>query len=429
MTLLGVEDFPETGRGTAALRDIEAGEVVLQVPASKLLVASNCSLSAVWHQFPQEEFPTWESACRKVERSAVEGDVALTLDSPFMTLVLMLMAERRRGGESYWSLAIAQFPPMEFSLSEWDWCDLEPLQGTPLSFENVSKHRKQMAAAFVGAVQPLLSKFPCSYLEETPTAEDFYWALMLLYSRGYWLDADDNVPAIVPLADMMNHHTSDHGLVADYFFNEDINCFQVVSNRSYLKGEQVFTTYGTKSNAEWLADYGFLFDNPLNSLRVSMPPMSPEDPYHSFKMEYLASLGLQENLMEMRRENNSDLIVAARIRLLEDNHLDELAIPPDEVEGLAELLTARFESGACISVANESAVYQYLFAAARDYAKILSQIDIEAMEADEGPPCSKSRARWKLALRYRRAEVELANDLMERTSAVLRELDAPINGE
>ena len=79
--------------------------------------------------------------------------------------------------------------------------------------ENVSKQRKKMAAAFVGAVQPMVAQFPASMPEETPTAEDFFWALMLIYSRGYWLDADDNVPAIVPLADMMNHDTSDHGLV------------------------------------------------------------------------------------------------------------------------------------------------------------------------------------------------------------------------
>ena len=47
---------------------------------------------------------------------------------------------------------------------------------------------------------------------------------------------------------------------AHFDFNKETNCFEVAIAQNYVAGGQVFSTYGMKTNLEWLSNYGFCFE-------------------------------------------------------------------------------------------------------------------------------------------------------------------------
>lgn len=53
---------------------------------------------------------------------------------------------------------------------------------------------------------------------------------------------------------------------------------------------QVFSSYGAKSNDEWLMDYGFVFpNNHIKSIRIEDPIIPADDPYFKEKLFLIKS--------------------------------------------------------------------------------------------------------------------------------------------
>jgi hypothetical protein len=67
----------------------------------------------------------------------------------------------------------------------------------------------------------------------------------------------------------------------------------VYADRAYKKFEQVFISYGTKSNAELLLLYGFALDrNPYNSVDLSVALSAEDDPMYAAKLKWLQGRGM-----------------------------------------------------------------------------------------------------------------------------------------
>ena len=94
---------------------------------------------------------------------------------------------------------------------------------------------------------------------------------------------------------MVNHYTGDDKTQADFFFDPDLKCFQVIALRSYVPGEQVWTTYGRKSNYEWINDYGFIFpNNPFQKMNLQLPDVPRSDPFFEEKIDILVKRNLTD---------------------------------------------------------------------------------------------------------------------------------------
>lgn len=267
-----------------------------------------------------------------------------------MALVLLLMFESEQA-DSHWAPFLAMIPLSFDTPLFWDDAQLGKIQGTPLHSETVGLKRILLAAheREVLALKPM---FPV--LQGVDFSLDkFLWAVSTVWNRAYWLDDEDTLPGIVPMADMMNHSASrglaqkSYGL-ADYHFDSASQCFKVTSCYVYVPGDEVFTSYGHKDNDSLLADYGFLLENLSGSsdrftlLLLDTPaPTAPLDRIRQICI-WLKLNGLNfddPSLSKLKVCPSNPIQLLAYVRLLqlpsglldsftEENSADLLAEPP-----------------------------------------------------------------------------------------------------
>jgi len=144
--------------------------------------------------------------------------------------------------------------PTNFASNPLTWVDsdLEELQASPIRGQ-ITTLRNQLVAAH----QRLLTTAPKInevFPDGSLTFERYLWAFLVTSSRMF---TTANGPIIVPLVDMLNHDPS--AAVGD--ISADGEFFVVNSTRDYQKGEQVFVSYGPKSNGELLKTYGFVLED------------------------------------------------------------------------------------------------------------------------------------------------------------------------
>lgn len=93
--------------------------------------------------------------------------------------------------------------------------------------------------------------------------EDYIWARTSIITRIYGIQRKngekDNV--MVPFADMANHKIPPN---TKWFYDNDTNYFVVKSEDYISKGDNIFETYGIKSNYRYFVNYGFTIDNNPN---------------------------------------------------------------------------------------------------------------------------------------------------------------------
>jgi hypothetical protein len=66
---------------------------------------------------------------------------------------------------------------------------------------------------------------------------------------------------LVPFADLVNHRSELDGTDSNYYYDKETDTFKVIVNEHYKKGDEVFISYGRKSNEQYMLCYGFY--NPL----------------------------------------------------------------------------------------------------------------------------------------------------------------------
>lgn len=137
----------------------------------------------------------------------------------------------------------------------------------------------------------IFSKYPDLFPEEVFNMETFTWSFGILFSRLVRLPSMDGKVALVPWADMLNH-----GCEVETFLDYDKSSKAIVftTDRQYQPGEQVFISYGKKSNGELLLSYGFVpkeGTNPSDSAELSLS-LKKSDKCYKEKLETLKKHGL-----------------------------------------------------------------------------------------------------------------------------------------
>jgi hypothetical protein len=113
---------------------------------------------------------------------------------------------------------------------------------------------------------------------EGTTWEDFVWAVTVVQSRAFRVDSgvaavggggargEEGEFALLPGLDMLNHSVV---CKTKFELNKDTDSYEIRSGLGFEGGEQVFVSYGSKTNLDLLFFYGFVEgNNPADSVLV-----------------------------------------------------------------------------------------------------------------------------------------------------------------
>ncbi len=225
---------------------------------------------------------TKEAALRARELRGVVSEAT----NEFIAIALLLIGERAKGAESFWSEYIAILPTNEDVSATFTWPEeeLAYLSGSPALNATRSMMTKLRAEhADVLAKNPSLDP-------EIFTFEAWEWAFTNLFSRAIRLKGNrrDELLAMVPYVDFINHSPFSSSYVdareipKAFFWEPQEDEVVLFADRAYKKFEQVFISYGPRPNSDLLLLYGFALDrNPFNSVDLAVGASSDDDLFDS----------------------------------------------------------------------------------------------------------------------------------------------------
>lgn len=260
------------GRGMISNRDIKEGDELFTLPLDLLLT-------------------------KDAAKKAFGADVITEGLSEYIAIALLLVSERAKGEDSFWSSYIGVLPSVADVYPTYLWAeeDLDLLNGSPVIAATESMRRK-LESEYATVEKDLLDKFPKILPREIQTYEAFQWAFAMLFSRAIRLGglSTGEAVALVPYADLFNHNPFANSYIdarqSGFFTKTDE--VVVYADRSYKKMEQVFISYGPKGNADLLLLYGFSLDrNPYNSVDVTIA-LDQNDELYEEKKLFLEEAGL-----------------------------------------------------------------------------------------------------------------------------------------
>ncbi|MBA0708688.1 hypothetical protein Golax_023784 [Gossypium laxum] len=211
---VGINKVEMGKRGLVALKKINRGEKLLFVPPSLLITSdSDWSSPEVGHVLKQHN----------------------VADLPLLATYLISEANLQKS--SRWSNYISSLPRQPYSLLYWTRSELDRyLKASQIRLRAIERIA-DITGTFDDLRRRIFSKHPH------------------LFPKEIYLSSMDGKVALVPWADMLNHSCE-----VETYLNYDKSSQAVVftTDRAYQSGEQVFISYGKKSNAELLLSYGFV---------------------------------------------------------------------------------------------------------------------------------------------------------------------------
>nr|XP_016513002.1 PREDICTED: ribulose-1,5 bisphosphate carboxylase/oxygenase large subunit N-methyltransferase, chloroplastic-like [Nicotiana tabacum] len=265
---MGIQRVDVGERGLVALKNIRKGEKLLFVPPSLVITAdskwSNPEVGAVLKQY---NVPDW----------------------PFLATYLISEASLMK--YSRWSNYISALPRQPYSLLYWTRSELDRYLEASQIRERAIERINNVTGTYNDLKLRIFSKHPDLFPEEIFNIETFNWSFGILFSRLVRLPSMDGRVALVPWADMLNHNCE-----VETFLDYDKSSQGIVftTDRAYQPGEQVFISYGRKSNGELLLSYGFVpreGTNPSDSVELSFS-LKKSDKCYKEKVEALKKHGL-----------------------------------------------------------------------------------------------------------------------------------------
>ncbi|KAK8925983.1 hypothetical protein KSP39_PZI018652 [Platanthera zijinensis] len=255
-------------RGLVALKNIRKGEKLLFVPPSLVITANS-----EW---------TCEEAGYIMQSNSVP-------DWPL--LATYLISEASLTETSRWNRYISALPRQPYSLLYWTRLELDMYLVASQIRVRAIERISDVTGVYNDLRARIFSKHPNLFPEEVFNLETFKWSFGILFSRLVRLPAMDGKVALVPWADMLNHSSQ-----VETFLDYDKSSKGIVftTDRAYQLGEQVFISYGKKSNGELLLSYGFVpkeGTNPNDSVELSFS-LKKDDECYNEKAEALRKHGL-----------------------------------------------------------------------------------------------------------------------------------------
>ena len=126
--------------------------------------------------------------------------------------------------------------------------------------------------------------------------EAFEWAMSMLFSRAINLREIDAL-ALVPYADLLNHspYSQSYFLVNSVPLSNQKEV-ALYADRAYARNDQIFISYGQKSNAELLLLYGFVVDRNLYDEVELTVALGDDDALYAEKRAFLERQGLKTKM-------------------------------------------------------------------------------------------------------------------------------------
>ncbi|GMG98759.1 hypothetical protein Nepgr_000599 [Nepenthes gracilis] len=255
-------------RGLVALKNIRKGEKLLFVPPSLVIMAdSEWSCPEAGEVLKRNSVPDW----------------------PLLAVYLLSEASLLRS--SKWSNYISALPRQPYSLLYWTRSELDRYLEASQIRERAIERSDDVIGTYNDLKLRIFSKHPDLFPEEVFNMETFRWSFGILFSRLVRLPSMDGKVALVPWADMLNHSSE-----VETYLDYDKSSKGVVftTDRVYQPREQVFISYGKKSNGELLLSYGFVpkeGTNPFDSVELSMS-LQKSDKCYKEKLASLRKHGL-----------------------------------------------------------------------------------------------------------------------------------------
>jgi hypothetical protein len=396
-----------SGRGLLARRDINDGDELFKIPINICLT-------------------------KRAARKALGRDVIASGMNEYLAIALHLIHEKYVVGEtSFWKAYIDILPETGQVNPTFTWSDedLSFLNGSPVIAATKSLQLKLQREYddLLGGENGLIAKYPDRFPADKFTYETWIWAFTMLFSRAIRLRSlkQGETLAMVPYADLINHSPFSQAYIdaresGDWLFKSGEEEVILYADRRYRKMEQIYISYGPKSNAELLLLYGFAVErNPFNSVdvTVSIAPRTasfvqelndesiPVDPLAEEKAAFIESVG---------RQNTVDFPCYADrypVEMLE--YLRLMQMTPDDTRGKP---LEDFDYSRTISPANEAAVlYSIIQAIKRQISKYPNTEEDDAALIKDKSMFRLLSYNQRMALRHRRNEKRL----LKRTIAAL----------
>ena len=297
-----------------AKKDIYRNEMLFTIPLKSLITLDTAKESQIGKYFTD-----------KIKNKLYSSRHSL--------LTVFLLNEMDKGNQSKWKFYIDFLPsnyssfPTFFSTKE-----LEYLKGTQF-LEILEKKKNNIKNDYDILIKeiPGLSKYNFSFFKKMRE---------VVGSRVFGVNIRNHSNTIiVPFADLLNHKRP----TKTYWnYNNIKEIFYIKSIHSIAMGDEVFDSYGIKSNSIFLLNYGFTVENNTENTIYIKIPLNETYPYLKQKMSFLnytkknKFFQLKLNLKEVNAEQFFSFL-----RLLLYNESDFINIKtkkPTSIENEKEVL-------------------------------------------------------------------------------------------
>jgi hypothetical protein len=237
-----IDEGESSGRGLIAFKNIQQNEKIIEIPENIIITEKNDFYYTENHSFLNE----------------------------YDRIAIFLIRERSKGKKSFWK-AYLDTLPTENDLRlvfRWKLSDIIFLKGSKILLAT-NYLKKKIDFQFNNLEEKIFKQNRLIFPENIFNLQSWEWAMTLLFSRAIYLQNSKKI-ALVPYADFLNHNP----FSTSYIDSKSIpfsNFFEIsmYSDRSYNKFDQIFTTYGPKTNLELLILYGFALErNPFEAYEI-----------------------------------------------------------------------------------------------------------------------------------------------------------------
>ncbi|KAF2068477.1 hypothetical protein CYY_010197 [Polysphondylium violaceum] len=290
---LQIANFTDsTGRGVVTTKKVDENETVISVPKNLLI---NVDVARA---------------------HPVLGPIFADLHFNDDTILFLFVIYEKENQNSFWRPFYDTLPSYFTTSLHYTATELMELEGTNLFDETLQT--KQQLQSFRDYLFPELSiQFPDIFPESTFSWENFLWARSLLDSRAIQLKIDGVIKSnLVPMADMINHHT--HAQISSRLFDQESNCFKMVSSCSIPANNQIYLHYGALQNWELALYYGFIIPNNVyDSLHIGFDLNNQEEEQEG----QLKEGDEQDKQQTPISKEEMSLLQMEKLQLLSNNHL------------------------------------------------------------------------------------------------------------
>eukprot|EP00931_Biecheleriopsis_adriatica_P010440 TRINITY_DN111516_c0_g1_i1.p1 TRINITY_DN111516_c0_g1~~TRINITY_DN111516_c0_g1_i1.p1 ORF type:complete len:704 (-),score=118.61 TRINITY_DN111516_c0_g1_i1:66-2105(-) len=281
-----------TGRGLVARRDVNMYEQLARIPYDLLMT--------------------------KEKAQSVFGEDCIDSGMSEYTAIAILLIEEKyaKKESSFWKPYLDVLPTTEEIGASFTWSneDLDNLlAGSPA--RNMSYFLKGKVLTELDTIKEnVVAKYPDRLTPEIYTPENFMWAYAILTSRSVRLeyeDRDDSDISLVPLLDLINHNPDMttciaaelEGVKLPMGLETQERCVVALADKYYDKYEQIYISYGQKSNAQLMMLYGFSMErNTADYLEIPVGQLVETAEMREAKVRVMDEIKLEREVYPLYRD-------------------------------------------------------------------------------------------------------------------------------